>query len=35
MASTKEVEMEVQKHGFGGLLRMAHFGWIFFPALGE
>jgi hypothetical protein len=35
MASAEEVEMEVQNHGFGGLLRMEHYGRIFFPALGN
>jgi hypothetical protein len=35
MASAEDVEMEVQNHGFCGLVWMAHFGRIFFPALGN
>jgi hypothetical protein len=35
MASAKEVEMEVQNHGVWGLIRMAHYGRIFFPDLGN
>jgi hypothetical protein len=35
MASAVGVQMEVQIHGFLGLVWMAHFGRIFFPALGN
>jgi hypothetical protein len=35
MASAEGVQMEVQNHGFGGLKWMAHYGRIFFPALGN